>query len=61
MEITLKENYSKSESHIFEQFDFNIPCGWDSILSSIYGDNYMTPPPENQRETLHTEKYYWKE
>lgn len=37
----------------FEDGIFRIPKGYDEILTMIYGD-YMTPPPENERQTHHT-------
>lgn len=36
----------------FENGEFPIPRGYDEILKMGYGD-YMTPPPENQRQTHH--------
>ena len=45
----------------FEGHMWRIPKNYDDYLQKLYGSDYMTPPPENQRETLHTEKYYWKE
>lgn len=42
--------------HAFEGAKFVIPKGYDSILSNFYGD-YMTPPPEAQRERKHDINY----
>lgn len=36
----------------FEDDSFSAPENWDSYLSDIYGD-YMTPPPEEERENKH--------
>lgn len=44
----------------FEQYSFFVPGGYDGILTQIYGD-YMTPPPEHKRHSLHVYKQYWKE
>lgn len=41
----------------FEDGMFFIPKGYDRILTMGYGD-YMTPLPENQRQTHHTYKTY---
>lgn len=36
----------------FEDGKYFAPSGYDEILKMLYGD-YMTPPPEDQRETHH--------
>lgn len=40
----------------FEGFKIRIPIGIDKYLTQVYGD-YMTPPPEDKRELLHS--YYY--
>lgn len=40
----------------FEDFKLRLPIGIDQYLTQVYGD-YMTPPPENKRELLHS--YYY--
>lgn len=40
----------------FEDFKIRIPIGIDKYLTQVYGD-YMTPPPEDKRELLHS--YYY--
>ena len=60
MEICLKESRKKQILHSFEKNEFYIPQGWDDVLTSIYGDDYMTPPPEGKRISTHVEAYYWK-
>lgn len=44
----------------FEDRQYIIPVAYDDILISLYGNSYMTPPPENQRTTEHIERYFWK-
>lgn len=44
----------------FENSEFNVPGNYDYYLKKLYG-NYMQLPPENQRETRHDVKIYWKE
>lgn len=41
----------------FEDGKFSVPKGYDEILTMGYGD-YMTPLPENQRQTNHTYDTY---
>ena len=41
----------------FEGRDFNVPVGYDGILSRTYGD-YMTPPPEKDRISHHDYEVY---
>lgn len=41
----------------FEDREFPVPKGYDEILKMGYGD-YMTLPPENQRQTHHTYDTY---
>lgn len=44
----------------FENRKYFAPEGYHAILSLIYGD-YMTPPPENQRMTTHSDKFIWRD
>jgi len=36
---------------LFENREFPAPCDVHNYLISLYGDDYMTPPPENKRKT----------
>jgi lipopolysaccharide cholinephosphotransferase len=36
----------------FEGYKMPVPGGYDTILTTIYGD-YMTPPPEDKRILKH--------
>jgi len=36
---------------LFENREFPIPCNANDYLASLYGDDYMTLPPENKRKT----------
>lgn len=61
MEISKKSNYDSQILLPFENKCFFAPIGWDDILKSIYGDDYMIPPDIKDRKSAHTETYYWKE
>ena len=61
MEIALKDSYKEQIMLPFEGRNYFAPIGFDNILRSLYGDDYMIPPAENDRHTTHAEQYYWKE
>ena len=44
--------FKKAEMRLFEGFVFPVPCGYDHILSTAYGD-YMKFPPVEKRGTWH--------
>lgn len=46
--------------HIFEGEMFSIPKGYDSILKSYYGDDYMIPPPVDKRLSTHALEIFQK-
>jgi len=60
LRITEKKCYENIQNLVFEGNNCCVPYDYNSVLTCLYGPDYMTPPPENQRESLHTEKYYWK-
>lgn len=43
-----KETFASTQVVPFEDTEVTIPCGYDTILKTIYG-NYMELPPENER------------
>ncbi len=43
----------------FEEYEFNIPVGYDLWLTSLFGD-YMKLPPIEQRETHHSFTVYFR-
>ncbi len=47
-----------SIDHVFEDEIFPIPKGYDTILKSYYGADYMTPPPEEKRLSTHGLEVY---
>lgn len=46
------EAFASAEMKKFEGYDFPVPCGYDHILSTAYGD-YMKFPPKEKRGTWH--------
>ena len=53
-------DFQDLEIRRFEGMLAAIPCGYDDVLSKLYGD-YMTPPPEDQRKPHHDFRLYYKE
>lgn len=54
-----KECFETSLEAQFEGHNVKIPGGYDTILTKQYGE-YMTPPPENQQITHHSNNVYVK-
>ncbi|MGN0481785.1 MAG: hypothetical protein ACI4EV_09450, partial [Lachnospiraceae bacterium] len=53
LHITLERDWYKETVPVQVDDDyFDGPVGYDSILTTIYGD-YMTLPPESQRVAIH--------
>ena len=55
IEIFKKEWFSRI-LYPFEGSDFYIPSGYGDVLTTLYGD-YMTPPPEDQRVSTHSDRF----
>lgn len=53
-EMFPKSVYGKGHLYQFEDLMLNGPEDYDYVLKQMYGD-YMTPPPEDQREQHHIE------
>lgn len=45
-------DYSEPVLMPFEGHELPVPCGYDSVLTTIYGD-YMTPPPQYLQYSKH--------
>ena len=56
----LKKCISQTIQMPFENLQLPCPIGYDQVLTSIYGADYMTPPPESKRISTHKEFCYWK-
>ncbi len=39
----------------FEDAEFAAPADWKAVLTTIYGPDYMTPPPESERNVHNSE------
>ncbi len=58
-ELVKAEDFSVSVKHKFEDREYCIPAGYDSYLSTVYGD-YMTPPPPEKQKSHHDYVAYRK-
>lgn len=58
-EVHYLEEYENTVELLFEGKKYPAPCGYDKILSRMYGD-YMKLPSEEQRVSHHLYKAYWK-
>lgn len=54
-----KSCFAHSIPQMFEQRQFNVPCGYDIWLRLIYGD-YLKLPPMEKRIIQHDFVAYWK-
>lgn len=48
-EIFPREWFGEGVTVAFEGHDFKAPCQISRVLEKIYGPNYLTPPPEGER------------
>ena len=60
IEVAKRESFEKAITKSFEGKEYPIPENYDDILSSIYGKDYMTPPPKDQQITFHNERIFLK-
>jgi len=60
MEIAKSSSFSSASAGSFEGRVFPIPCDSEDVLISIYGTDYMTPPPVEKRISTHTSYLVWK-
>lgn len=56
-EVAPKESFEKGIDFEFEGKTYKGPVGWKDILTSIYGPDFMTPPPEQDRKSTHDELF----
>ena len=48
-----KSLFASSTMMQFENFSFPVPIGYDEILKTIYGEDYMKLPPQEERKSNH--------
>ncbi len=53
MHIWHPEQFEEKITVSFEGIDVLIPKKWDEVLTVLFGSDYMTPPPENERVARH--------
>lgn len=59
-EIFDYESFANPIELQFEDVKLSCPSDYDSYLKQIYGEDYMTPPPEDKRGGHHSYKIYRK-
>ena len=47
------------KKHKFESLDVKVPVNYDEVLKTTFND-YMTPPPEEERKSHHEIEVYYK-
>ena len=53
MHIWHPEQFEEKVKVPFESLECLIPAKWDEVLTSLFGADYMTPPPESERVAKH--------
>ena len=53
MHIWHPEQFAEKKTVTFEGIDVLIPVKYDEVLTILFGPDYMTPPPENERVAKH--------
>lgn len=61
MEVAKSKSFQKIVEGEFEGEKFPIPGDADDVLKSIYGLNYMSPPPVEKRTSTHSSYVIWKD
>ena len=59
MELAKRSSFDSGVPMEFEGKNYLCPVDYNDVLTSLYGPDYMTPPPEDKRTSTHEETYYW--
>ena len=57
-DFTSKQVYNETLRMPFEDIEVNAPSGFDEYLRNLYGNDYMSIPPEDQRISVHSIRAY---
>lgn len=60
IELAKSKSFLEVKKGEFEGRKFLIPGDADDVLKSIYGPDYMTPPPLENRKSTHSSYVVWK-
>jgi lipopolysaccharide cholinephosphotransferase len=60
IEQARSDSFKGTSSSVFEGKLFPVPRDADDVLRSIYGSDYMIPPPPEKRKSTHSSYVVWK-
>lgn len=60
IELAHASSFRNCQESKFEGKSFPVPIDTDDVLTSIYGENYMVPPPPEKRVSTHSSYQVWK-
>ena len=58
LEAADRKSFEEPVLKSFEGKEYYIPKNYDDVLTSLYGKDYMTPPPKEKQITVHFERFY---
>ena len=57
-----QDTFARCDMMSFEDASFPVMCGWDAVLSTLYGDYMQFPPAEQQKPPMGPwYTFYWKQ
>ena len=60
IELARSDSFKEISRGLFEGKYFSIPNDADDVLRSMYGADYMIPPPPEKRKSTHSSYVIWK-
>lgn len=60
IELAHRSSFDYGVKINFEGNEYYAPQNFEDVLKSIYGEDYMIPPPVDKRKTTHDETYFWE-